>query len=307
MKQLIGYFRQLAKGNCPASVFAEFSARLLAAWYSQHNGNGFSDVCNWISSSTTLPAQNDSLHGFGDPPFTIDNCNTASLELLLWRSGRTTIHQHSFSGAFCVLHGTSLHNEYEFRPEMTLDVEGFHLGRLLLRNTELLLPGDFRQILPGGDFIHSLFHIGTTSSTLLIRRREQGFLPQLSYLRPHVAINFQVPDLVLRKCEAVRTLSSLDTTHSFLSGCLAHANMREKFLYLLSGTEGLDPVAMSRLVAMSFRELPNLQNGQLESTLLEQISEVKKLREFQKAESYDERLSLANSIFFMSDIFGDSG
>ena len=63
---------------------------------------------------TTKTAQPARARVFSDMPVNVHRGDGFYIEILIWVDGTTSIHQHSFSGAFLVLHGSSLHSVYRF-------------------------------------------------------------------------------------------------------------------------------------------------------------------------------------------------
>ncbi|MFD4357461.1 hypothetical protein ACFWPX_33290 [Nocardia sp. NPDC058518] len=111
------------------------------------------------------------------------------IEILVWLGGSTSIHQHSFSGAFSVLRGRSVHVEYEFDLRTEIQQE-LSIGDLTPRGSEILEAGDVRRIHSGSRFIHANFHITHPTVTMVIRtHQDRGSGPQLNYLPPYVAID----------------------------------------------------------------------------------------------------------------------
>src|SRR3982751_1534083 len=62
--------------------------------------------------SDEQPPQTDS--DFGEPEIVAYSHPRFYIQLLFWMGGTTAIHQHEFSGAFHVLHGSSIHARYDF-------------------------------------------------------------------------------------------------------------------------------------------------------------------------------------------------
>jgi hypothetical protein len=59
-----------------------------------------------------------------------------------------------------------------------------------LNKVELLERGDVRQILPGKQYLHSLFHLDRPSATIVVRTRQSPVgLPQYNYLKPYFAVD----------------------------------------------------------------------------------------------------------------------
>src|SRR6476660_9072705 len=62
--------------------------------------------------SDEQPVQTDS--PFGEPELVVYSHPRFYIQLLFWMDGTTEIHQHEFSGAFHVMHGSSIHAQYVF-------------------------------------------------------------------------------------------------------------------------------------------------------------------------------------------------
>src|SRR5438132_12409307 len=147
------------------------------------------DVIRWVNTTAELPEQQDMAGRFGNPPLTLFNGPRFYVDIYYWLDGTTTIHQHAFSGAFQVLLGSSLHSQYDFEEERRINPH-FSVGRVSLRQVELLKQGDVRPIWPGKPYIHSLFHLDRPSASIVIRtRRTPQVLPQYNYHKPYFAID----------------------------------------------------------------------------------------------------------------------
>ena len=165
------------------------------------------EIIHWVQSASTLPEQMDLLAKFGNPPITLYAGPRFHIDAYYWLDGTTAIHQHAFSGAFHVMHGSSVHAGYRFEVERELSPH-FLTGKLTLRNVSLLKRGDVREIIPGPDFIHSLFHLDRPSVTITVRTYKAPSFPrQYSYKKPYLAINSFFVDVLLVK--RVQTVSLL--------------------------------------------------------------------------------------------------
>lgn len=135
----------------------------------------------------TMVAQ-DPGEEFSNLPVVVYNQPEFYIQLLVWNASTTTIHQHGFSGAFGVLHGSSIHTRYTFEERRRISSR-LLLGRAHFQNIELLKKGDVREIVPGGAGpFHALFHLDAPSVTAVIRTSAlPEACPQLSIARPHFA------------------------------------------------------------------------------------------------------------------------
>jgi len=146
-----------------------------------------------FDSMQTMVAFSDlALNVFRHPRFFI--------EVLYWTTGTTTIHEHSFSGAFYVWHGQSLNVEYTFQEQKCLNSR-FKIGDLKIRKVERLRKGTIKPIRSGSNLIHAVFHLECPSVTVVIRTYQNpDSLPQLEYRHPHIAIDATQIDPAVVKC-----------------------------------------------------------------------------------------------------------
>lgn len=148
-------------------------------------------VLDWVASvaADRFPTQADPFASFGEPPVTTYWADDFRIDVNIWASSSTAIHQHAFAGAFQVLHGASLEGRYTFRE--TRRVSGaLRLGELSLREMVRHRVGDVSEIAAGAAFIHSLFHLDHPSATVVVRSHgDAAHLPQLLYDPPGVAFD----------------------------------------------------------------------------------------------------------------------
>jgi hypothetical protein len=155
--------------------------------------------------SEEQPVQTDS--PFGEPELVAYSHPRFYIQLLFWMDGTTAIHQHEFSGAFHVMHGSSIHAHYEF--EKARPVTPFiRVGNLRMKKMEILESGRTVPIVSGQQDIHSLFHLDSPSATVVVRtQHDPGTGPQLNYLPPHIAIDPHFRDtLMMRRMQLLDVL-----------------------------------------------------------------------------------------------------
>src|SRR6266478_4907764 len=156
------------------------------------------EIVRWVHSTPNLPEQMDLEARFGNPPITIFVGPRFYIDAYYWLDGTTSIHQHSFSGAFQVLLGGSVHSRYSFREDKIIN-EHFSAGELTLEEVQLLKLKDVRTIRAGRNFIHSLFHLDRPSATITIRTEHTPSAAlQYDYRKPHFALDpfFRNPALI---------------------------------------------------------------------------------------------------------------
>ena len=165
------------------------------------------EIIRWLNTTAQLPNQQDVDGIFGDPPITLFCGPRFHIDVYYWLDGTTSTHQHSFSGAFQVLLGSSIHSQYSFKEEQKINAH-FSTGQLSLNKVELLEEGNIRQIIPGKKYIHSLFHLDRPSATVVIRTyRTVGSLPQYQYHKPYIALDpFYKSPAMIRKLQGASLL-----------------------------------------------------------------------------------------------------
>lgn len=149
--------------------------------------------------------------GFGQPELIAFNHEHFYIQILFWMEGTTKIHQHGFSGAFHVMHGSSVHSEFEFLNQNAISPH-LSTGDLRLKEINLLETGHTYAITSGQKCIHSLFHLDSPSVTVVIRtHHDSGTGPQLNYLPPHIAIDpLHDQPLLQRRLQLLDVLDHID-------------------------------------------------------------------------------------------------
>jgi len=181
------------------NVFCEIAAIHLA----QPLDLNFTTLAHHICEGLVLPEQRRRDQGFGQPSLTLYHGERFLIEALCWHSGTPAIHQHSFSGAFRMMTGQSVHSCYSFTESEHLDQ--ITLGELRLENVEILNEHSTVKIPRGRGLIHSAFHLDSPSMTIVVRTYQTNE-PELTYLPPGVAY-----DPSLRSPSLHKRLQLLDT------------------------------------------------------------------------------------------------
>lgn len=168
----------LAEGG--ALPFCEAAAKALEA-FPPCSASDFLDYLSDCAASGQ-PAQRNNPR-FGQPSVVVARDRECFVELLLWRDDITSIHEHSFEGAFKALDGRRLHSTFTFSPSFRFDLDPrVERGKLELKNIELLSTGSIRMIKPGREFIHMLWTVDRPGLTVAIR--QNGTKTSMSYLPP---------------------------------------------------------------------------------------------------------------------------
>jgi hypothetical protein len=177
--------RAWQKAQFNHDVFADIAeAALIEADFPRSFRLDWDELTRWILQRGNVHAQNGR-PTFSDLPFAIAHGNGGFyVELLTWTNSTSSIHQHSFSGAFTVGHGSSIHSTFNIE---TLErvTENLQLVRGSLVNSERLEPGLVRRIEPAHKLSHSVFHLDEPTISIVVRtNNEPWHMPQLSLLPP---------------------------------------------------------------------------------------------------------------------------
>lgn len=152
------------------------------------------EIIEFTFSSSQEFMQPNNRELFGEPPVMLFQSPRFYIEALFWFSATTDIHEHSFSGVFTVLAGSSVHSHWKFETERVVNSRMLS-GRLERVSTEILRPGDMRLIYSGDRVIHQLFHLEVPSVTIVVRTYvDRDHLPQYKYRLPGLATAYEEGD-----------------------------------------------------------------------------------------------------------------
>jgi hypothetical protein len=192
--------------NYDETVFPLIAERALAENPPSENVDAW-DIIRWLFATTEIPSQQDVPGKFGDPPITLYSGPRFHVDVYFWLDGTTSIHQHAFCGAFHVLAGSSIHSQYSFHPQQFLN-EHFAVGEIKLEKVELLEQGQSKPILPGKQYVHSLFHLDRPSATICVRTYHTSIgSPQYNFVKPHFAMDpFFTEPFLLKQIQSASLL-----------------------------------------------------------------------------------------------------
>jgi hypothetical protein len=156
------------------------------------------EIVDWMFDPIhPVPQPPWNVSAIGQPSLVLYSTTRFMIEALFWFDATTSIHQHAFSGAFTVLHGSSVHSQWSFTEHRRLS-SGLRTGELALGAVEVLHAGQARTITAGSTYIHQLFHLEMPSVTIVVRtRREEEHSPQFVYFLPGLALDPQTDDVLL--------------------------------------------------------------------------------------------------------------
>jgi hypothetical protein len=177
--------RDFRQANFDHDRFAAIAeAALIEADFPRNFRFDFDELTRWVLAPGHVTPR-DSSRLFSNLPVSVAWGTGFFVELLLWTTSAPSIHQHSFSGAFTVAQGSSIHSQFRI-DTLERITEAVQLVKGSLVTTELLQPGMVRRITAGSQLTHSTFHLGEPTISIVVRTAyEPWHLPQLSLLPPH--------------------------------------------------------------------------------------------------------------------------
>ena len=180
-----------AEGHADAA-FSRVAARCLAAPLDFD----LESLRSGLFRGAQLPPQRRLDTAFGEPGVTLFAGERFTIEALCWHTGTPAIHHHGFSGAFRMITGSSVHSCYRFEPHTRAG--SLIVGRLVLRQTDVIESGAVVEIPRGDALIHSTFHLERLNMTLVVRTQEISG-GELTYLPPGVAYDSSMRTPALHK------------------------------------------------------------------------------------------------------------
>ena len=138
-------------------------------------------ISKWMLEVNKLPEQLNMYNTFGEPPVTLFNNGKFAVDIYFWRKNDTIIHSHAFRGAFKVLYGQSLHEE--FQVKITDEIEkDIVCSEIVNSKTTIMNASDNQIIKPGMELVHRVLHLDNPTITLCLRTVEDTELSQWHHL-----------------------------------------------------------------------------------------------------------------------------
>lgn len=225
-----------------------------------YNSDVFSDVVWELTHDTDLSLLGDlrnqlelleygavravqTLNTFSDFYFQIYNNGRFYIEVLNWWGGQVNAHDHDFSGVQFQLKGDALNVIHDFSCRQKTGALRF--GKLSARRGEYWREGGRTKVLHGDIELHSVFHLGRPTTSLLIRTLPtQRYGAQSNYFK-NLAAHYYVNTLQQRKkLTALRLLSQGDESgfRERVCHCFHEQSLSENLFMLVKlGTAFFDP------------------------------------------------------------------
>ena len=175
-KKLLSVFSDKIRGR--EEAFSQVAADCLESFPNFTTSDFFHFLRSSALSGKKIEPHNPR---FGQPSIVVARDGNVFVEMLLWRDDITSVHEHSFSGAFKALDGRRLHCVFNFALDATTRLDTrIEFGQLELEAVELLEAGAVRKILSGRQYIHMLWSIDRPVLSVVLR--QVGNKTSTSYL-----------------------------------------------------------------------------------------------------------------------------
>jgi|GEM_PF-1509276 len=149
-------------------------------------------VAEWLEHNK-LPKQLNLYNNFGEPSLTLFNNGEFAIDIYFWRKNDTLIHSHGFRGAFKVLYGLSLHEDFEVKTKHKF-TEDVLESEIKSKEIRVMKSGDVQQINPDMELTHRVVHLEDPTVTLCVRTVDDLELNQwhhlstgLSFQKKHIS------------------------------------------------------------------------------------------------------------------------
>ena len=131
----------------------------------------------------------------------------------------------------------------------------FSVGQVVLNSVELLRVGDTKKILPGRQYMHSLFHLDRPSATITIRNHGcPSAQPQYNYLKPYFATDPFFKEVgTTKKLQSAGLLLTIEhqEADALIGDMLSSADFQTAFALLESAYHSLTGNQVERLFHLS--------------------------------------------------------
>lgn len=183
-------------------------------------------------------------NNFGQPPVTLFNNGEFVIDLYFWLYSDTSIHTHSFKGAFKVLFGESYQELFDIETVKHYS-EDVRFNNILQRENKKLNQNDCQRILQGDQFCHRVIHKASPTVTLCIRTINDVDVPQWHQFDNGLSIlKVELPEQIYKAIFFLQYLleKNKNEAQPFLDKILGQFNpslILNLFELALSGTLGL--------------------------------------------------------------------
>ncbi|MDA8792151.1 hypothetical protein N9N67_02825 [Bacteriovoracaceae bacterium] len=175
------------ENNYNQKDFSKVSFEKLESIDFQSDLNSLESQITDLILKNKLPKQVNLYNLFGQPPITIFNNGEFVVDIYFWQDNDTSIHDHSFSGAFKLFSGHSIHETFKV-SRVDHDFKDIYLSELDLADAQLLSSNNTYEIISGDQFIHRLVHLSNPTVTVCLRTINDNEENQWQYFSSGVSI-----------------------------------------------------------------------------------------------------------------------
>jgi hypothetical protein len=184
--------------NNNSNSFSEIALTELANFSIDCEVNQFDqEISEWLLRSI-IPNQLNVYNSFSQPPITVFNNGQFVVDIYHWSDDDTSIHSHSFQGAFKVLFGRSIHETFSVK-EKKMFAQDVMISDFSKLPSKLLRPGDTKEITRGIQFSHRLIHLDNPTITVCCRTINDQNFSQWNHLPNGLSIQKKALDQKILK------------------------------------------------------------------------------------------------------------
>lgn len=205
-------------------------------------------LSQWILADK-LPEQLNVYNNFGQPPVTLFNNGKFVIDLYFWLYSDTSIHTHSFKGAFKVLYGESQQEIFHIEKKRDY-LEDVRFNQFTVTEKKTLLQSQCQMITQGDDFCHRVIHLASPTVTLCIRTINDQKTPQWHQFENGLSIlKKEIPESIYKSMFYFQYLigQNQKLAKSFIKQLISNSSASltvNLFEDVLSGSLGLEDQAL---------------------------------------------------------------
>lgn len=256
-----------------AKDFSELSFKIL----SENDRSKDFDIHSFTGqffNQKSIPNQFKVNSYFGDPPFTIYESRNKKFiaEIYFWNKAHTAIHDHSFSGAFKLLKGTSLAADYKFENSKELTNKCYR-GELNLSKLEILKPSHTQLIKPGKEFIHRVLHLEPNTVSLVLRTVIDKEYTQMNYFMNQLSCPALIDSKTQLKLRTLKWMlkNNISPKQDFISDLVYYQDFWDIFSSFPNYND-----QFKKLFKLTFSQskIPPIDNSYLLEKVLEEVDDL---------------------------------
>ncbi len=129
----------------------------------------YDEVINYSNTEEARHKKYYAYDQFGERPVTVFRGKNFFVDIYIWTEQDTSLHDHSFSGAFQILRGSAVQRRYRYNSKRINPQNHITEGSLIYQKTEKLTKGSICPINLGESFVHRVIHLEKPTVTICVR------------------------------------------------------------------------------------------------------------------------------------------